>query len=202
MGSPGRPPASCLRSQPQQGGLLAVCPLKPLSSRRSHVVPNISCSQSLAGSSSSGNSPAGILTPLPRFCGARDCPRIAAPSRPQSPHQLRPATRAVSPCCAGRRPDGARLHRVLPSPPAVLGRPGLSSRAVTGAAALSPAGGPAPSWRLGQQVSAGATCRSFPLGVQTLRAPRPRPETPVRTEAEMAGTCAVDGRCVSTQLTC
>lgn len=143
MGSPGRPPASRLRSQPQQGGLLAVCPLKSLSSRRSHVVPNISCSQSLAGSSSCGNSPAGILTPLPRFCGARDGPRIAAPSRPQSPHQLRPAT------SAGRRPDGAWLHCVLPSPPAVLGRPGPSSRAVTGAAALSPAGGPAPAWRLG-----------------------------------------------------
>lgn len=160
------------------------------------------CSQSLAGSSSSGNSPVGILTPFPRFCGTRSHPRIAASSRPQSLHQLRPVTRAASPCrgAGGQMEPGCSVSRhprlLCWAGPAHLSELSLGQlpRALQGAR-LRCAG-----W--GQQVPAGATRLSFPLGVQTLRVPSCRPEMPTRAEAEMAGTRAVDGRRVSPQLTC
>lgn len=125
------------------------------------------CSQSLAGCSSSDNSPAGILTPLPRFCGARGRPRRAAPAA------RRTGTRAASPCCAGRWGGVARRSPAAPRPavpPAVLGRPGLSFRAVTGAAARSPAGRPAPVCGL----EAAGPGRGSPLSVRGagLRCPR------------------------------
>ena len=171
-------------------------------SRITHYPQYFLCSQSLAGSSSSGNSPVGILTPLPRFCGTRSHPRIAASSRLQSPHQLRPATRAASPCRgAGSQmepgcPVSRRPHLLCWAGPAHL------SELPLGQLPRALQGGQLPCAGWGQQVPARATCLSFPLGVKMLRVPSCRPEMPARAKAEMAGTRAVDGRRVSPQLTC
>ena len=56
-------------------------------SRITHCPQYFLCSQSLAGCSSSDNSPAGILTSLPRFCSAREAMQEELPPPPAEPGQ-------------------------------------------------------------------------------------------------------------------
>ena len=86
---------------------------------------------------------------MPERPSKKSCPR-----RPQS------RDKSSKPLLCGAVVGAARRSPAVPRPavpPAVLGRPGLSFRAVTGAAARSPAGRPAPVCGRKQQVPVGAT---------------------------------------------